>query len=462
MRIIKNDVFLYLLIIFFAFLFFFRLGYNPLTNWDEAWYGSIAREIVRTNDWIRLTWNGYPYFDHPPLGFWLIALSYKIFGISEFSTRFSSAFLGLLSIILIYKTGLQIFNKKAIGFAAALVLGSSVWYVIRVRSGNLDSAFVFFYLLTIYFALRSSNNFKWFPLVGLSTGALIMTKTIVGLPIIVLIVFLNYPHFLKIRKNLIYIILAILLFSVIVFPWYIFHLKYYPGFYQRHFIEIGIRSKTLSSYFNLYINKPFYYLHMGIRKWYYVWLFTVIYLIIRFKFIKRQVFFLFLWNLIVFYPFLTSEKTELWHLIPVYLPISLIIAYGMYDFLSLLPYKSAFYAIFFAIIFLIQVKNFWPEIIPRSKYISDEIDISRKAAKYHKTIVLDEEFLPVAVFYSGRNIIQIVYYPNISNHTLVDLYQLKDKDLIVITRQSAVDSLTNANLAYKVLEKNNSFLILKK
>lgn len=354
------------------------------------------------------------------------------------------------------------FNKKAIGLAAASILGSSVWYVLRVRSGNLDSTFVFFYLLTIYFALKSAKNFKWFPLVGLSAGALIMTKTIIGVSVIILIIFLNYSQLLKLRQNLVSIIFALLLFSGLVFPWYVFHFKNYPDFFQRHFIETGIRNKILSSFFNLYLSKSFYYIHMGIRKWYFVWLFALIYLIVRFRFIKKQAFFSLIWSAIVLYPFLTSGKTELWHLIPVYLPISLTIAYGISDLFSLFPFKNILFGAFFVLLFFIQTKNFWFEVIPKSKYISDEIDISRKAAKYQKTVVLDDEFLPVAVFYSGRKIIQIVYYPKLISHTLVDLYRLKDQNLVVITRPAAVNSLTNAHLTYKVLEKNNSFLILSK
>src|SRR5690242_12398454 len=90
------------LLIFFSFFFFYRLDYNTLASWDEAWYGSIAREIVRTGDFIKMMWNGQPYFDHPPMGFWLMSISYKIFGINEFSTRFPSAVLGLGAVVLIY------------------------------------------------------------------------------------------------------------------------------------------------------------------------------------------------------------------------------------------------------------------------------------------------------------------------------------------------------------------------
>src|SRR4030065_73934 len=74
-----------------------------------------------------------------------------------------------------------------------------------------------------------------------------------------------------------------------------------------------------------------FYLHMGVRKWYYLWLAALGFLLVSLKFFKKNIFFLFLWNFIVLYPFLTSKETELWHLIPVYLPLSLIVAVGVYE-----------------------------------------------------------------------------------------------------------------------------------
>ena len=142
--VIRNHILLIILIVLFGFFFFYRLDYQTLASWDEAWYASISRNMVKTGDYINMTWNAYPYYDHPPMGFWLIASSYKLFGINEFTTRLPSAILSIFTIILVYLTGIQLFKNKFVGYVAALMLGTSVWYLIRVRSGNLDAFFVFF------------------------------------------------------------------------------------------------------------------------------------------------------------------------------------------------------------------------------------------------------------------------------------------------------------------------------
>ena len=431
---------------------------------------------------MKMDWNGKPYYDHPPMGFWLMAVSYKIFGINEFSTRFPSAILGVFSILLIFKIGEALSGKKLVGLSAALVLGTAVWFVIRVRSGNLDSPFVFFYLLTIFLSLKSQKNFKWFPMVGLAFGGLILTKTLVGASAIFLILFLNFKQFFNIKKNILLMILGIVAFLGIVFPWYRIQLTTYSDFYQHHFVNIGTRNKTLASYLNPMYEQPLFFIHMGVRKWYYLWLASLAFLIISFKFLKRNVFLILLWNFIILYPFLTSKETELWHLIPVYLPIALITSVGLYEGIlfvtSLSGYlvktrrfptplrlvqndkiRNSLYLLFFLYISFVQIKIFFKEVYPANKWIPDDVAISRAAAKYGKPIFLDDDYLPIAVFYSGKRIYPLMYQPD-EKKTLVKFFQSDEMNFVVITRNWAVADLDKNNLTYKLLEKNSSFSIL--
>ncbi|MBI3619936.1 glycosyltransferase family 39 protein [Candidatus Roizmanbacteria bacterium] len=452
------------------------MDYSTLASWDEAWYGSIARNILKTGSWFLLTFNGKPYFDHPPLGFWLMAISYKLFGINEFSTRLPSAFLGLVSVFLIFTIAYEMTKKKVVGLAASLILGTCVWYVIRVRSGNLDAIFVFFYLLTVFFAMRSAKNFRWFPLTALAFAGLVLSKTIIGISAIVLIGILNLRQLVRV-KNIPYLLAGGILFAAAVLPWYYINNKIYSDFYYQHFIVIGTREKKLSSFFHLVkVPQTLFYLHMGVRKWYYIWIAATSYLLLTFRFIKKQVFFLLSWTFIVLYPFLTSEKTELWHLIPVYVPLSLLIAVGLYDgiergmtfvkgFIAVpLRISSSTKIVFLAIVIyisLIQSSRFRHEVFAASKYVSDEPDIAKKAAHYPGILFLDDDFLPVAVFYSGRDIRQVAYEPE-DKKSLVKLFQSDEKNIVVITRYWAVKHLDEAHIGYKVLDGNKSFSIISR
>ena len=473
---IRNHILLIILIALFGFFFFYRLDYQTLASWDEAWYASISRNMVKTGDYINMTWNAYPYYDHPPMGFWLIAALYKLFGINEFTTRLPSAILSIFTIILVYFTGIKLFKNKFVGYVAALMLGTSVWYLIRVRSGNLDAFFVFFYILTIFLSLFSSKKFYYFPLVGIAFGCLMLTKTLVGLSVLPLIVFINLNQIIKIRKNLLFLVLGIAGFFAVVYPWYYSNISKNPLFIEEHFIIVGMRNnKNLGSFLHLKPEQPLFYLHMGVRKWYYFWLLGGSFLLVSLAFLKKPVAIILFWNLLVLYPFLTSDKTHLWHLIPAYLPMVFISSYGIYKlgiFCSETIKKviklkinttlvNVIFILSFSYIAFVQIKIFYNEVIPTSKYISDDVAISKSISKYKQTRFIDDDFAPIAVFYSGDSIIQIEKLSN-EKKTLLKLFQSNEKDFVVITRNWAPNSLKENNIPYKVLEKNNSYSIVSR
>ena len=491
---IKSAAAIIFLSILFAFIFFYRLDYNTLESWDEAWYASIAREMAISGNCIQMIWNGKPYYDHPPMGFWLMAISYKLLGTNELATRLPSALLGLFSVLLIYKIAHELFGKKVIGFVAALILGTSVWYVIRVRSGNLESVFIFFYLLTVFLSIKSAKNFNWFPLVMLSFGALILSKTFIGISALLLIFYFNFHQLIKIRKNFVLILVGGLFFMLTVFPWYNFHLKNYSNFFEYHFIHKGTRDKAFSSYFHLELSQPLFYLHMGVRKWYYIWIASLAFLLVTFKFLKKNIFFIFLWNFIILYPFLTSKETELWHLIPVYLPLSLIVAVGAYEFLSILSniteklllwfersrepkrknilldsarrinnkrFINIIYLLPFIYIAFLQIKIFYKEVFPESRYITDQVDIAKKISKYNKKIFLDIDYLPVAVFYSGKQIETLVYEAS-GEATFSRLFKEDNGNVIGVTKNWVIEDLQKKKFPLKLLEKNYTYSILTK
>jgi hypothetical protein len=76
-------------------LFFVRLGAVGLFDADEPAYAQAAKEMLARGDWVTPTFNGTPRFDKPILFYWLILLSYRVFGITEFAVRCWSALAGI-------------------------------------------------------------------------------------------------------------------------------------------------------------------------------------------------------------------------------------------------------------------------------------------------------------------------------------------------------------------------------
>jgi len=502
-RHIRNNFLLYILLGFTTWLFFYRLDYQTLTSWDEAWYASIAKDIIKTNDWVNLTFNGEPFFDHPPMGFWFMVASYKLFGVSEFSTRLPSALSGVLSVILLYFFGQYAFKKKEIGFVAGMILATSVWYVLRTRSGNLDALFLFFYIATVFTAFLSTKSFRWFLVCMMMFGALIMTKTLAGTSAAILILWLILPYAFKSKRNLLYLALGGIIFYIIVFPWYQYQLSTHSDFYQQHFINIGQRNRELNfvTLTHLEWQLPLFYLHMGVRKWYYIWQLTFIILSIGIigyfiygltLFAKKKkfnnweylhkIFGLIIWNVVILYPFLTTSLTEIWHLIPTYAPLALVISVGSYHILESIIYlgkkllnqfkfKSHLNNIFtvtkylyilpFLILAVIQLKIFYYEVIPSSKYVVDEVDILKTSVKYltkETNLLIDRDYVPIAVFYTNHSVIEHTRESD-DVGTIQKVFDQRE-NFILIIRNGIVDNYQKAGLPYKLKAKNNSFSII--
>ncbi|MFM7122364.1 MAG: glycosyltransferase family 39 protein, partial [Fluviibacter sp.] len=73
--------FLWVLAALFTLAWFGVLDYRHLVASDEGRYGEIAREMYATGDWITPRYNGYKYFEKPPLQGWMTALAYTLFGV---------------------------------------------------------------------------------------------------------------------------------------------------------------------------------------------------------------------------------------------------------------------------------------------------------------------------------------------------------------------------------------------
>ena len=79
----------------------------------------MAREMVVTGDYVTLHVNGVRYLEKAPLPYWLVAISYKVFGVNEFSTRLPMVLSVMLLGVLGWLWGRRAFGERS-GIYAAL------------------------------------------------------------------------------------------------------------------------------------------------------------------------------------------------------------------------------------------------------------------------------------------------------------------------------------------------------
>lgn len=168
-----------LISIFSALLFVPFLGNVHLFDWDEINFAEAAREMIVTNNYKHITINFEPFWEKPPLFFWLQVLSMKIFGVNEFAARLPNAVCGILTLNIIYYYAKKLFDKKLALWWILLFAGSFTPHF-YFKSGIIDpwfNLFIFMAIVQLYFASsKTENRFKNFLFCGLFLGLALLTK----------------------------------------------------------------------------------------------------------------------------------------------------------------------------------------------------------------------------------------------------------------------------------------------
>lgn len=400
--------------------FYYKLGQSSLVSWDEAWYAVVARNILRTGDLFLLHFNNQIFYDHPPAGFWLIALTFNLFGISEFWDRFAPATCGFISLFLVYFLGKELFNRR-VGFFSATGLISAYWFLYRARSGNLDTILTMFFILTLLLALRTlKNRWVWIPFF-VSLTFLCLTKTIVGFTIVVPLLIVYWGKWKQMWQGRFFVGVGLVFWIVVMYLWLHAQTSARDDFF-RYYFHIGLPGvEAKTSYIaNIGILRKF--LHDGVGKWFWPGISTTFFSLVIFK---RN--FLIVTSFIIAFcvPFVFSDRGQIWHLVPVFPFLILIffavIDWGMQTFFDVIAQKkilkipakkyqllvsSGIMLVMVGICFYIsygQMKREWYEFVDIPAYISDEAILSREAGKYPYPYLIDGDYLPAAVFYSGKN-----------------------------------------------------------
>ncbi len=260
-KIWQKESFLILILIGICLiLFFFRLGDGPLGDIDEAMHASTSKDMVLSGDWVTPRYNGENFYDKPPLYNWLVAISFLVFGFTEFAARLPAALLGLGGVMITYWLGRRMFGPVT-AFLSALVLATSAEYLVLSRVVVHDISLVFFDTLALtlfYVGYTDERHRKPAFLSGYAAlGFAVLAKGPVGLALPVMIIGL----FLLCKKQLRFISemqigWGLLIFIAVASPWYIL---------------VGLRNPDYTEYFFLKQNigsflsqqsrhpKPFYY-----------------------------------------------------------------------------------------------------------------------------------------------------------------------------------------------------------
>lgn len=141
-------------------LFVFGNSWEPGVGLDTATYGSIAKEILRSNSWFapKLAPGIFdPFIEHPYLALWLDALAIKLFGTTAQGIHFTSSVLGIAGLLSFFAAIRKLIDENAAFFTVLCLLTINV-FMNFMSSGWLDMPMIAFTLIGFYFATRVSDE----------------------------------------------------------------------------------------------------------------------------------------------------------------------------------------------------------------------------------------------------------------------------------------------------------------
>ena len=111
------------LVLLCALAFLLGLGDLGLMDKTEALFVEVAHQMVLTGDWITPRWNGDVFFDYPVWGYWMVALSFKLFGFHEWAARLPSSLAAIAVVIAVF----LLMRFGGIGFGETHVSKHQAW-----------------------------------------------------------------------------------------------------------------------------------------------------------------------------------------------------------------------------------------------------------------------------------------------------------------------------------------------
>jgi 4-amino-4-deoxy-L-arabinose transferase-like glycosyltransferase len=238
------------------------LPIHPLTDNTEARYGTVARDMVKSGDWItpRVWIDGkqVPYLGKPPLHFWAAALSSRLFGMNEFALRFPSL-VGAVFVVILMIVVLQRYVDRDLAYPAALILSSCSVFFVFAGAVIIDMSLTFciagatFSYLAFQIEAKKGLKRLWSLCVFAFLGLGFLIKGPVAVVMFGIPVFLwTFIHRKWSTLKDLEWLFGILLFLLLTVPWYWAAENRNPGFLKYFFLNENLLRFVIHKYGDLY------------------------------------------------------------------------------------------------------------------------------------------------------------------------------------------------------------------
>ncbi len=162
----------------------------------DAVQAQIARNMLTSGDWVTARLNGIAYLEKPPLIYWMIAVSFKVFGVHDWVARIPIALSAIALCWLTATFGAWAFGRRA-GFYAGLCMATCVGLFLFTRVLFPDVMLTFTIALGMWAFLRvldpeEQHPRAWAATLAASLGVGLLLKSLIAIvfPIAAIVIYL--------------------------------------------------------------------------------------------------------------------------------------------------------------------------------------------------------------------------------------------------------------------------------
>ena len=261
----RKLVFFWLVFCFAALTY--KLDGVPPYHSDENYYVESTRNMVESGDYLTPIYQDKKRFAKPILYYWLMSVSYKIFGVSLISARLTSAFFGCITIGLLYLVCSRLFEGR-VALYSVLILPATFMHFQISRWATTDIVMSFFILLALYFFIRlyksdfskKKNVYLFYLIMALG----FMTK---GPPAVIIPGMVVMTFLLVARKQRFLSQMCVgqgfVILLVVILPWFGTMLFLHGDEFKNHIIGTEITNRLIhDTSFSLYFFGALFRYHL--------------------------------------------------------------------------------------------------------------------------------------------------------------------------------------------------------
>lgn len=239
----------WLLICFFTFTY--HLGEVPPYHTDENYYVRSVKNMVDSGDYLTPVYQEQKRFAKPILFYWMMAGSYKMFGVNLPAARLWSSVFGTLSVLVLYLLTRHWLDPKAALLSALILPGFFLHFQIA-RWATPEMTMSFFILASFYFFVRGylkeknrAGNFYLFYLC-MGLGFMVKGPPAILIPVLTIGLFLALTGQWKMIPQL-RMVRGTLIVLIVVVPWFWTMYQMHGQEFTNHLLQAEVKERIIHS-----------------------------------------------------------------------------------------------------------------------------------------------------------------------------------------------------------------------